>query len=200
VQQQIFSLDDEFLLYPAHDYSGRMVTSVKEEKAFNPRLALHVRQEDFVGYMEHLGLPHPKKMEEAVPANLECGRPKEGRHSPALLAWGPAVRTYAGVWQVEPEWVASHRDDVTIIDVREKQEAASDLLGTLSGSVLVPLSEMRTSVHRVPRGRPVVTLCPSGARSAIAAQILEQAGVEEVANLRGGMQKWRDLGYPLDPQ
>ena len=75
VREQVFSLPDRCLLYPGHDYRGLTVTSVGEEKLFNPRLAESIGEGDFVGYMTHLGLPHPKQMEVAVPANLKCGKP-----------------------------------------------------------------------------------------------------------------------------
>jgi sulfur dioxygenase len=100
----ILSLPDDCLLYPAHDYDGRTVTTVAEERAFNPRLGDQVREEDFVGYMENLGLPHPKRLAEAVPANLRCGRPGDGETAPVLPDWGPVVRTYAGVLEIEPGW------------------------------------------------------------------------------------------------
>jgi sulfur dioxygenase len=196
VHSQVFSLNDSCLLYPGHDYSGRTVTSVAEEKAYNPRLGTQVREEDFVGYMKNLNLPHPKKMADAVPANLKCGRPEKSLHDQSSPDWGPVVRTYAGVWQVEPDWVYAHSEELTLLDVREREEAEVDLLGHLKGAILLPLSELRHSVREVPEARPVVTICPSGARSAIAAQILEGAG-RKVANLRGGLLMWRDLGYPL---
>src|SRR5690606_19885192 len=76
VRTEIFSLPDECTLYPAHDYRGLTATSVGEEKLYNPRLAEGVLEQDFVGYMKHLGLPHPKQMDVAVPANLKCGKPQ----------------------------------------------------------------------------------------------------------------------------
>src|SRR6185503_13957839 len=66
VRGGIFSLPDDCLLYPGHDYRGLTVTSVGEEKLYNPRLGEAVGEGDFVGYMTHLGLPHPKQMEAAV--------------------------------------------------------------------------------------------------------------------------------------
>src|SRR5207253_3485215 len=60
VRSQILTLPPACLLYPAHDYRGLTVTSVAEERSFNPRLGGDVGEADFVGYMTHLGLPHPK--------------------------------------------------------------------------------------------------------------------------------------------
>jgi sulfur dioxygenase len=73
VREKIFSLPDTMLLYPAHDYKGRMVTTVIEEKRFNPRLGVDKSEADFVAIMEALKLAYPKQMDVAVPANLESG-------------------------------------------------------------------------------------------------------------------------------
>lgn len=73
VRERIFSLPDATLLYPAHDYHGRTVTSVAEEKRFNPRLRLGASLESFRAAMQRLQLPDPKRMGVAVPANLESG-------------------------------------------------------------------------------------------------------------------------------
>ena len=69
----IFSLPDATLVYPAHDYHGRMVTTVGEERRWNPRVAGRTRDE-FMGIMKALHLPEPKRLHEAVPANRACGR------------------------------------------------------------------------------------------------------------------------------
>jgi glyoxylase-like metal-dependent hydrolase (beta-lactamase superfamily II)/rhodanese-related sulfurtransferase len=198
VHEQLYSLPDACLLYPGHDYSGRTVTSVGEEKAFNPRLGVGVREEDFRGYMDNLALPHPKKLDIAVPANLRCGRPEAGSIAPHPPEWGPVIRTFAGVWQIEAEWVAQHVGELQVIDVREHAEVAASPMGRISGSVVIPLSELRERAGEVTRERPVICVCPAGARSAIAAGILEQAGVAEVANLRGGLLAWRALGLPVE--
>jgi glyoxylase-like metal-dependent hydrolase (beta-lactamase superfamily II) len=73
VRERILTLPDETLLYPAHDYRGRSVTTVAEEKRFNPRLGLARSEAEFVAIMEGLKLAYPKRMDEAVPANLHSG-------------------------------------------------------------------------------------------------------------------------------
>lgn len=198
VREQLFSLPDDCLLYPAHDYHGRTVTTVAEERAFNPRLGDGVREQDFVGYMENLGLAHPKRMEEAVPANLVCGRPADPEAAPHPPDWGPVIRTFAGVWQIEPEWVYQHASKLRLIDVRERAEVEASPMGLVPGASILPLSELREHVKEVPADRPVVCICPAGARSAVAAGIFEAAGFAEVANLRGGLLGWRAAGLPVD--
>lgn len=196
VREQLFSLPVDFTVYPGHDYSGRCASTIGEERRHNPRLGDGVREQDFVGYMDNLGLPHPKKLDVAVPANLSCGRPEDATEVPHAPDWGPVIRTYAGVWQVEPEWVHAHAGQLCIIDVRENQEVQASPIGSVPGSHVMPLSTLRERVDQVPRERPVVLMCPAGARSAIAATILEKAGVERVANVRGGLLEWIALGLP----
>jgi glyoxylase-like metal-dependent hydrolase (beta-lactamase superfamily II)/rhodanese-related sulfurtransferase len=197
VRQQIFSLPDACTLYPGHDYNGRTSTTVKEERAYNPRLGDGKREEDFVGYMENLGLPHPKKMDEAVPANLVCGRPGDGNTAQAVPDWGPVIRSFAGILEIDAEWLHNHRDEVTLVDVREREELHADTLGSIDGSLLMPLSVLRDHLPDVPKTRPVITVCPAGARSAQAALILEKAGFTQVANLTGGLFRWIALGFPV---
>lgn len=71
VHKQIFSLPEDFALYPAHDYKGQTTTTVAEEKQYNPRLSKP--KEEFIKIMDNLGLPYPKKIDVSLPANLVCG-------------------------------------------------------------------------------------------------------------------------------
>ena len=73
VHDKIFALGDDTLVYPAHDYNLRRVSSVGQEKERNPRLGGGKSIEEFVAVMDGLNLPRPKKMDLAVPANRECG-------------------------------------------------------------------------------------------------------------------------------
>lgn len=199
VREQLLTLPPEFVVYPAHDYDGRCSSTIEEERRFNPRLGDGVREEDFVGYMKNLGLPHPKKLNIAVPANLVSGRPGDALNAPRLPDWGPVIRTYAGVLQVEPEWVHAHSAELTVIDVREIDEIKATEMGLLPHSVILPLSTLRQRLEELPKGRPIICVCPAGARSAIAATILEKAGVARVANLRGGILGWRAQGHATEP-
>jgi len=73
VHDKLFALPDETLVYPGHDYQQRRVSSIGQERARNPRLGGGKTIEEFIAIMEGLNLPRPKKMDIAVPANLECG-------------------------------------------------------------------------------------------------------------------------------
>jgi glyoxylase-like metal-dependent hydrolase (beta-lactamase superfamily II) len=73
ITQRLFTLNDDTLVYPGHDYRGHSVSTIGEEKQFNPRLAGKERH-TFVNIMENLNLPDPAKIMEAIPANQQCGK------------------------------------------------------------------------------------------------------------------------------
>ena len=70
--------------------------------------------------------------------------------------------------------------------------------GRVAGSLLIPLPELESRASSIPSDRPVVVVCHSGSRSALATQQLLKAGRQHVANLRGGLRRWSDEGYPLE--
>lgn len=74
IHQHLFSHPDETLVYPGHDYQGRQVSSIGQEKARNPRLGQGRSQAEFEALMAALGLPYPKFIDHAVPGNRDCGR------------------------------------------------------------------------------------------------------------------------------
>ena len=193
ITEQLFSLPESCLLYPGHDYTGRMVSSVAEEKAFNARLGGGAIERDFVGYMQNMKLPHPKQIAVALPGNLRSGKPREPLARPS---WAPVSRSYAGLPELPAAWVADHRNTVTILDVRSREEVEGPD-GRISGSLSIPLPELEQRLAEVPTERPVVVVCHAGSRSALATQQLLKAGLSQVANLRGGLSRWADEGYPL---
>ncbi|MGB8365567.1 MAG: MBL fold metallo-hydrolase [Rhizomicrobium sp.] len=195
IKEQIFTLPDDCLLFPAHDYRGATATSVSEEKRYNPRVGGERSETDFVGYMTNLGLPHPKQMDIAVPANLRCGRVAEG-DIPAEPSWAPLNLTFAGIWEIAPESLEEHNGDVQIVDVRQPEEFVGPL-GHIAGALLIPLGELVNRVGELNREVPVIAVCRSGARSAQATTILQKAGLERVANLSGGMLRWHAGGHRI---
>jgi sulfur dioxygenase len=192
IQNEIFSLPDNCLVYPGHDYMGRTVSTIAEEKQFNPRIGLDAREEDFAGYMRNLGLPHPKLIDIAVPANLQCGRPSKADYSHAP-GWGPITLTFAGIPEIEPDWVARHLEELYLLDVRSETEFNGDQ-GHIEHATLIPLDQLRERIAEIETDRPIV--CQSGKRSAMATQILLSAGHERVANLPGGLIHWSRLALP----
>jgi glyoxylase-like metal-dependent hydrolase (beta-lactamase superfamily II) len=73
IHDKFFSLPDDTLVYPCHDYEGRFVTTIAQEKVRNPRLGNNRPQAEFVNIMETMDLPYPRKIDFAVPGNRECG-------------------------------------------------------------------------------------------------------------------------------
>jgi glyoxylase-like metal-dependent hydrolase (beta-lactamase superfamily II)/rhodanese-related sulfurtransferase len=197
VHDQILSLPPSCLLYPGHDYRGLTVTSVAEERRYNPRLGGEINETDFAGYMNNLGLPHPRLMDIAVPANLLCGRPQNDAEAQQSPRWAPLTMTFAGVWEIQPAALEEVARKVQIVDVRELEELEVPL-GHIPGSIVIPLSQLKTRAHELSLERPVVTVCRSGARSAQGVALLRAAGFEDVANLAGGMLRWRAEGYPVE--
>jgi sulfur dioxygenase len=192
IGRQLFTLPDDYAVYPAHDYDGRTSSTIGEERRYNPRIGGGAREEDFVGYMRNLGLAHPKQIAVAVPANLRSGEPEDGR-APVAAEWGPVVVTYAGFPEIAAEWLAAHRADVHVLDVRSQAEFDGEL-GGITGAQLIPLDELRARTAEVPIDKPVIAVCQTGKRSAMATGILRKAGIERVANLAGGMVRFRELG------
>ncbi len=201
VHSQIFTLPPTCLLYPGHDYRGLTVTSVDEEHRLNPRLGSGIGEADFTGYMNNLGLPHPKQIDVAVPANLQCGRPGENMaYAPAQAAepvWAHLTFTFAGIWKIVPHALEEVSAKVQIVDVRETTEFKGPL-GHIKGAMLIPLGELATRGSELARERPVVAVCRSGARSAQACVILQRLGFNDVANLAGGMLRWRAEGFAVE--
>jgi rhodanese-related sulfurtransferase len=197
VHDKLFALPEGCAVYPAHDYAGRMDSSIGEERAFNPRLGGRLSEQDFVGFMENLGLPHPKQIDVALPANLRCGRPAPGTLADAAPEWTAAQRSYAGALEVDPDWVGEHLAELQVVDVREHPEWVGEL-GRIPGAKFLPLGQLRSQLDQLSRQRPIVAVCRAGGRSVQAALMLEKAGFTRAASLRGGMIRWRSLDLPVE--
>jgi len=145
--------------------------------------------------MTNLGLPHPKQMEIAVPANLKCGRPE--KTSTLDPDWAPLTYTFGGIWEVQPHWLEEHLRDVQVLDVREPDEFNGPL-GHVPEAKLVPLGSLTQNLSQLSKDKPIVAVCRSGARSAQATVLLAKAGFERVANLSGGMLRWRSQRFSVE--
>ncbi|MCA9567178.1 MAG: MBL fold metallo-hydrolase [Myxococcales bacterium] len=192
VRDQIFSLPDETEVYPGHDYKGRTVTTVAEEKRFNPRLGMGNTEDQFVAIMAKLDLAYPRFIDRALPANLNLGREAgDVDVQPAerdLFATLP--RSPSGVLHATPAWVAENCGRFRLVDVRETYEWNGDL-GHIEGAQLVPLGTLGQEAAKWDPAAPVVLVCRSSGRSDRAAHALERAGFTRVASMVGGMLAWR---------
>ena len=196
VRERVFSLPEHCLLYPGHDYRGLTCSSVGEERMYNPRLADSIGEGDFVGYMTHLGLAHPKQMDIAVPANMRCGKPEREAPAGEEQDWAPLSYTFAGIWELQPNWLEENLDRVQIVDVREPDEFTG-ALGHVPRAVLIPLGNLLKEKEKLSTSKPIVVVCRSGARSAQATVLLRNAGFSKVANLAGGMLRWRSQRFAV---
>jgi sulfur dioxygenase len=199
VHRQVLSLPDKTLLYPGHDYKGRTVTTVAEEKRWNPRLGADHDLDAFVAIMETLDLAYPRRIDEALPANMATGVTEPEQAEPSSVegdGWAPLLRTASGIPVVRPRWGADHQHEVRLVDVREHIEFCG-AMGHLAGAELVPLVDLETKVSNWDRDAPVVTVCAYGTRSGKATSILADLGFGRVASLHGGLVEWSKLGLPV---
>jgi sulfur dioxygenase len=193
VARKLFTLPDQTLVFPAHDYRGHTQSTVGEEKCSNPRLAGKSR-DDYINLMNNLGLPLPDGIQEALQPNqsdLDAGALK--------------FPTLAQLNQVRQLTAADLRDRIAganppmLIDVREENEYRGEL-GHIAGAHLIPLKELPERIGELgdAKGRDIVAICRVGVRSATAAAILTGLGFEHVWNLKGGMIEWKDARLPVE--
>lgn len=193
IHDKIFTLPDDTTIWPGHDYRGRTVTTVGEEKRLNPRVGVGKTEAEFVEIMNNLNLPVPKKIHEAVPANLQCGLvPPESMSGDPLpeRGWAAIERTPEGVPEVSIEWLAQNMGGIRMVDVRELDEAKSD--GVIEGAEVIPMGTVNEGSAAWDREQPIITICRSGRRSGRVAIELEKLGFKRIASMRGGMIAWNN--------
>lgn len=199
VHTQLFSLPEDTLVYPAHDYQGRTVSTVSEEMRLNPRLGGTRSVDAFVEIMANLKLAYPKQIDRALPLNLQCGVPTGLRSDGDIAeerAWAPVEQSATGFPELTPEWVAANPTAARLVDVREAAELLGPL-GHIQGAELFPLGDLPREAAGWDRSRPLVLVCRSGGRSGKAAQALGAMGFTKLASMRGGMTRWNELGLPV---
>lgn len=186
---RLLKLPGETLVYPAHDYKGDMVSTIAEERAFNPRLQVN-SVEEYVDLMNNLHLPDPKMMDVAVPANMRVGLAQD-------LVAGKG-------WSLTAEEAIplAGGTDVTLIDLREDQERRKR--GVIPGSLHVPYQDLEASLKTdgllqqlgKASGKRLVFYCAYGERSAMAVQAAQAAGLATSRHIHGGMQAWQRAHGP----
>jgi len=190
ITEKLFALDEQILVYPAHDYKGRRVSSIGEEKRFNTRVAGKTREE-FLSVMSNLNLPMPARIHEAVPANLEAGAGQPAVAS-ALAQPKVAVQSVSAKQLAE----ALRAPGVHLLDVRTPGEFESL---RIAGAVNVPLDSLDPAALRASIGTddPVYVVCQTGTRSQFAAAELRAAGFRRVVHVDGGTNAWAVAGLPV---
>lgn len=187
IVEKLFTLSDETMVYPGHDYRGFTASSIGEEKKFNPRVGGGKTLEDFKRIMNDLKLAHPKKINESVPANLHCGQMADGK------IFRPQV--VDGVPEISCQDLNGNIGRVLMVDVRTPEEFVGEL-GHVDGAKLVTLgADLTAFLKSLNKEKEVVFLCRSGGRSGQATIEAQSLGIKHPMNLRGGMIRWNELGY-----
>ena len=183
-------LPDETLVFPAHDYKGDTVSTIGEEKAFNPRLQVK-SVEDYITLMNGLNLSNPKMMDVAVPANVRQG-----------LAQAEIARRGWAVTAEEAQSLLGTRD-VVLIDLRERSERERH--GAIPGALHAPYSALQENIQMggmlhelaAATGKRLVFYCAFGERSAMAVQAAQDVGLATACHIHGGIAAWKQAGGPL---
>ena len=186
---KLLKLPDETLVFPAHDYKGDTVSTIAEERAFNPRLRVGSKQE-YVELMSKLNLPNPKLMDVAVPANMRVGMSHE---EIARRGWAVSAADALGLLG---------RTDATLVDLRERREREKH--GLIPGSLHAPYPDLADNVrpggmlHALAgaTGKRLVFYCAFGERSAMAVQAAQGAGIVTACHIEGGIDAWKKAGGP----
>ena len=194
ITEKLFKLDEQILVYPGHDYKGRRVSSIGEEKRFNARLAGKTRDE-FLSTMKDLNLPMPARIHEAVPSNLGAGADQ-----PAVVRaserWA-ALENRVEVQSVSARQLAEalRAPGIHLLDVRTPAEFEG---ARIAGAVNVPLGQLDPAglLARIGADAPVYCVCQTGTRSQLAAAALRSAGFTRVVHVDGGTNAWAMAGLP----
>ncbi|MCH8155486.1 MAG: MBL fold metallo-hydrolase [Proteobacteria bacterium] len=188
---KLLTLTDETLVYPGHDYKGDTVSTIAEERAFNPRLQVASAAE-YAEIMDHLNLPNPKMMDVAVPANLRVGLSQDEIEARGWSLTCAEARALLG------------RPEIVLVDLRDKAERERH--GEIPGSVHAPYPELDENVgaggllHELARatGKRLVFYCAFGERSAMAVEAAREAGLANACHIKGGLDAWKKAGAPVE--
>ena len=186
----LFTLPDATSVWPGHDYQGRTRSSIGAEKTGNPRVAGKTLAE-FVATMNSLNLPPPRRMDEAVPANLRSGLRHDAGSAGA--AEPHAASGYAGDVSAELAFAWWQAGEAVLVDVRT--DAEREWVGFVPGALPVAWKQwpgmamnpdFDTALQAaVPEGKKVLLLCRSGVRSVAAAKRATELGLQAYNILEG---------------
>jgi len=181
---KLLKLPDETQVFPAHDYKGDTVSTIGEEKRYNPRLQVH-SVDEYVELMGNLKLSSPKMMDVAVPANMRQGLAQAEIARRGWAVSAAAARALVG------------RTDTVLVDLRERGERERH--GAIPGALHAPYTDLQDNIaaggmlHELvaATGRQLVFYCAFGERSAMAVQAAQDAGLISARHIEGGMDAWK---------
>jgi glyoxylase-like metal-dependent hydrolase (beta-lactamase superfamily II)/rhodanese-related sulfurtransferase len=204
--QKLKGLPDATEVFPAHDYQGKVSSTLRQERKDNPRLRFTAKDE-YVRWLAGLATPPPDWMRKVVEANYACTQTPgsvwipvdlpacQVKGSLSLGVDGQPVRTISA----EEARRRIETGGAVVLDVRNPDEYTGEL-GHIKGSILIPVPALAQRLREIEpqREREIITVCRSGGRSHTAAGILMQAKFPRVVSMEGGMTRWRALGYPAE--
>jgi glyoxylase-like metal-dependent hydrolase (beta-lactamase superfamily II)/rhodanese-related sulfurtransferase len=187
---RLLKLPDETMVFPAHDYKGDTVSTIGEEKRYNPRLQVR-SVDEYVELMNNLNLPNPKLMDVVVPANMQVGLQQD-----ELARQGLALSARDAIESLG-------RPDLLLVDLRENGERVRH--GTLPGALHAPYPTIGENLRpggmlrevAAATGRRIVFFCAFGERSAMAVTTAKDAGLANTAHIAGGIDAWKKAGGPV---
>lgn len=187
---KLLKLPGETFVYPAHDYKGDTVSTVDEERRYNPRLQVG-SPEEYVELMSSLKLANPKMMDVAVPANMHIGLRQD-----EIARKGWAVSATDAL-------VLRSRSDTAFVDLREKSER--DRHGSIPGSLHMPYTDLQENLadggllHELAEttGKNILFYCAFGERSAMAVEAAQNAGIKATRHVEGGIDAWKKAQGPV---
>jgi glyoxylase-like metal-dependent hydrolase (beta-lactamase superfamily II)/rhodanese-related sulfurtransferase len=187
---KLLKLPDATMVFPAHDYKGDTVSTIGEEREFNPRLKVK-SMDEYAALMNSLNLPNPKMMDVAVPANMRVGL-----HQDEVARRGWALSAADAI-------ALEGSSDIAIVDLREDNERERH--GVIPGSLHAPYSTLPAHVgaggmlHQLAAasGKRIVFYCAFGERSAMAVQAAQDAGLKTACHITGGIDAWKKANGPL---
>lgn len=188
---RLLKLPEATFVYPAHDYKGDTVSTIGEERAFNPRLQV-TSVEAYVELMNNLNLANPKMMDVAVPANMKIGLQQE---EVARRGWAKTAAEAIDVIK---------QRGVILIDLREPAERARD--GVIPGSLHVPYPNLQENIRSggmlqqlaLSTGKPLLFYCAFGERSAMAVRAAQEGNLRSASHLEGGFAAWTAAGGAVE--
>jgi len=188
---KLLKLPDDTLVYPAHDYKGDTVSTIEEEKAYNPRLQVS-SVDAYLEIMNNLNLSNPKMMDVAVPANVKMGADQgSNAHAPWARTADQVLNDCTG-------------PDCVPVDLREDREREKS--GFIPHSIHAPYTRLDHFIRpggmlremANATGKRLIYYCAYGERSALAVQTSQGMGLDNVCHLVGGIDAWNKAGGPLE--
>ena len=181
--ERLLKLPENTLLYPAHDYNGNTVSTIGEEKKFNPRLQVN-SAEEYVKIMNNLNLSNPKMMDVAVPANQQLGINLERQKEINGLdvdAFNHKIKSA----------------EYQLIDLRENNEIKK--IGTIKNSLNIPFQDFLDSIKNNSSkfNKNLLLFCAIGERSTLATQVIRSYDIFNSYHLIGGIKEWIKKEMPI---